>query len=130
MNEYGLRPETANLEELGLKNVSNAFWNLSPAELVEETVIRGMGVLADTGAVAIDTGEFTGRSPKDRFIVCDDYTENAVWWGDINIKFSPDNFDQLYDKLTAYLQNKDIFVRDAYACADEQYKMNIRMINL
>lgn len=129
MNEYGLRPETANLEELGLKNVSNAFWNLSPAELVEETVIRGMGVLADTGAVAIDTGEFTGRSPKDRFIVCDDYTENAVWWGDINIKFSPDNFDQLYDKLTAYLQNKDIFVRDAYACADEQYKMNIRVIN-
>ncbi len=87
MNEYGLRPKTANLDQLGLSNITNAYWNLTPAELVEETVIRGMGVLSDTGAVAIDTGEFTGRSPKDRFIVCDSYTENAVWWGDINIKF-------------------------------------------
>ena len=98
MNEYGLRPKTANLNQLGLSNISNAYWNLTPAELIEETVIRGMGVLTDTGAVAIDTGEFTGRSPKDRFIVCDEYTENAVWWGDINIKFSSEKFDSLYGK--------------------------------
>ena len=63
MNEYGLRPKTANLNQLGLSNISNAYWNLTPAELIEETVILGMGVLTDTGAVAIDTGEFTGRSP-------------------------------------------------------------------
>ena len=107
MNEYGLRPETANLEKLGLKNISTAYWNLTPAELVEETVIRGMGVLADSGAVAIDTGEFTGRSPKDRFIVCDEYTKDAVWWGDINIKFAAEDFDNLYDKVTSYLQNKE-----------------------
>ena len=129
MNEYGLRPETANLKQLGLTNLSNAYWNLSPAELVEETIIRGMGVLADTGAVAIDTGEFTGRSPKDRFIVCDSYTEDAVWWGDINIKFSSEKFDKLYDKMTSYLQNKDVFVRDSYACSDDRYKLNIRVIN-
>ncbi len=129
MNEFGTRPTTSNLNELGLDNVSNAYWNLTPAELVEETIIRGMGVLSDTGAVAIDTGEFTGRSPKDRFIVCDEYTENAVWWGDINIKFSTENFDKLYDKLTVYLQAKDIFIRDAYACADEKYKLNIRVVN-
>ena len=129
MNEYGLRPKTANLDQLGLSNITNAYWNLTPAELVEETVIRGMGVLSDTGAVAIDTGEFTGRSPKDRFIVCDSYTENAVWWGDINIKFSSENFDSLYDKVTSYLQNKDIFVRDSYACSDERFKLNIRVVN-
>ena len=129
MNEYGLRPETANLEELGLKNLSNAYWNLTPAELVEETVIRGMGVLSDTGAVAIDTGEFTGRSPKDRFIVCDEKTEKAVWWGDINIKFSTENFNKLYDKITSYFQTKDVFVRDAYACSEKQYRLNIRVIN-
>ena len=129
MNEYGLRPETANLKKLGFNNLANAYWNLSPAELVEETIIRGMGVLADTGAVAIDTGEFTGRSPKDRFIVCDQYTEDAVWWGDINIKFSSQNFDKLYDKMTSYLQNKDVFVRDSYACSDERYRLNIRVIN-
>ena len=79
MNEFGIRPETANLKELGLGNVANAFWNLSPAELVEETILKGMGVLADNGALAIDTGEFTGRSPKDRFIVCDEKTEAAVY---------------------------------------------------
>ena len=129
MSDFGFLPKTANLKELGLNNVANTFWNLTPAELVEETICRGMGILADTGAIAIDTGEFTGRSPKDRFIVCDDYTENAVWWGDINIKFSPKNFDNLYNKVTSYLQNKDIFVRDAFACSDERYKLNLRVVN-
>src|SRR5690606_33031813 len=85
MNEFGLKPSTSNLKELGLGNVANAFWNLTPADLVEETILNGMGVLSDTGAIAVDTGEFTGRSPKDRFVVCDAKTENSVWWGDINI---------------------------------------------
>ena len=128
MNEFGIRPETANLKELGLGNVANAFWNLSPAELVEETILKGMGVLADNGALAVDTGEFTGRSPKDRFIVCDEKTEEAVWWGDINIKMTPDHFDKLYDKVTSYLQERDVYVRDAYACADENYRLNLRVI--
>lgn len=128
MNEFGLKPSTSNLKELGLGNVANAFWNLTPAELVEETILNGQGVLADTGAIAIDTGEFTGRSPKDRFIVFDSKTENAVWWGDINIKFDVENYKKLYEKITSYLQNKDIYVRDAYACADANYKLNIRVI--
>ncbi len=128
MNEFGIRPETANLEKLGLGNVANAFWNLTPAELVEETILRGMGVLADTGAVAIDTGEFTGRSPQDRFIVCDDKTENTVWWGDINKKISSDHFEKLYDKVTSYLQDKDVYVRDAFACSDEKYRLNLRVV--
>jgi phosphoenolpyruvate carboxykinase (ATP) len=129
MNEFGIKPTTANLPKLGLGNVANAFWNLTPAELVEESILRGMGALADSGALAIDTGEFTGRSPKDRFIVADAKTEDAVWWGDINIKMTPDNFDKLLDKATAYLQNKDVFVRDAYACADKDHQLNIRVIN-
>lgn len=128
MNEFGIRPETANLEELGLGNVANAFWNLSPAELVEESILKGMGVLADTGALAIDTGEFTGRSPKDRFVVYDDKTENSVWWGDVNIKITPEKFDLLYGKVTSYLQERDIYVRDSYACADENFKLNIRVV--
>lgn len=128
MNQYGLIPDTENLEELGLGNVANAFWNLTPAELTEDTILRGMGVLADTGAVAVDTGEFTGRSPKDRFIVVDEKTEDAVWWGDINIKMTPENFDKLYAKATAYLQQRDVYVRDSYACADDAYRLNIRVI--
>ncbi len=128
MNEFGLKPSTSNLKELGLGNVANAFWNLTPADLVEETILNGMGVLSDTGAIAVDTGEFTGRSPKDRFIVFDDKTENAVWWGDINIKFSQENYKKLYEKITSYLQNKDIYVRDAYVCAEDKYRMNIRVV--
>lgn len=128
MNQYGIIPETENLKELGLGNVANAFWNLTPAELTEDSILRGMGVLADTGALAIDTGEFTGRSPKDRFIVADDKTEDVVWWGDINIKMTPENFDKLYAKVTAYLQERDVYVRDSYACADEDYRINIRTI--
>ena len=67
MNNFGKRAKDANLNYLGLGNVAQAYWNLSPAELVEETIMSQTGTLNDTGALAVDTGEFTGRSPKDRF---------------------------------------------------------------
>ncbi|MFZ9587359.1 MAG: phosphoenolpyruvate carboxykinase (ATP) [Crocinitomicaceae bacterium] len=113
---------------IGLKNLGDQFWNLSPAELVEDCIILGEGMLTDTGALAIETGEFTGRSPKDRFIVRDEKTENAVWWGDINIGFSPAQFDALYDRMTSFLEEQDVYVRDVYACAEEKYRMNIRVV--
>lgn len=128
MNNYGKKAVNASLETIGLTNVENAFWNLTPAELVEDTIINGQGVLTDTGAIAIRTGEFTGRSPQDRFIVCDDKTENSVWWGNINIKFAPEKFDALYNRMKAYLTGKDIYVKEAYACADPAYKLNIRVV--
>jgi len=81
------------------------------------------------GAIAINTGEFTGRSPMDRFIVKDSITKDEIWWGDINIPFSTANFDKLYDKVVSYLSGKEIFVRDSYACADPNYKLNIRVVN-
>ena len=113
---------------IGLSNLGNQFWNLTPAELIEDCVITGEGMLTDTGALAIETGEFTGRSPKDRFIVRDEKTENAVWWGNINIGFSPEQFDALYNRMKAYLTEKDVYVRDAYACADDKFKMNLRVV--
>ena len=69
MTEYGLKSPNASVAQLGLKNVAAAYWNLNVAELVEDTILLGDGVLSDTGALSIDTGEFKGRSPKDRFIV-------------------------------------------------------------
>jgi phosphoenolpyruvate carboxykinase (ATP) len=127
-NEFGFRAKNATVADLGLKHVAAAYWNLTPAELVEEAVNRGEGTLVDTGALAADTGEFTGRSPKDRFVVCDETTEDSVWWGDVNIKFDSAKFDKLYDRVCAYLYGKEIFVRDAYACADPEYRMNIRVV--
>ncbi len=128
MNEFGIKAKDATVASLGIKHFEDAYWNLSPSELVEESIIRGEGILTDTGALAVDTGKFTGRSPKDKFIVCDDVTEKTVWWGDINIKFDPDKFDRLYEKVTAYFQGKTLYVRDSYACADPQYRLNIRVV--
>jgi phosphoenolpyruvate carboxykinase (ATP) len=127
-NEFGLRASNASVATLGLANVAAAYWNMTPAELVEEAIVRGEGRLVDSGALAADTGEFTGRSPKDRFIVKDTITENAVWWGDVNIPFDSQKFDLLYHRVCAYLAGKEIFVRDAYACADPKYRTNIRVV--
>jgi phosphoenolpyruvate carboxykinase (ATP) len=128
IREFGHKGHGANLKNLGLEHVAAAYWNLTPAELAEEAIVNQEAVLTDSGALAADTGEFTGRSPKDRFIVCDEKTEDAVWWGDINIKFDPKKFDALYNRVTAYLSGKEVYVRDAYACADPTHQLNIRVV--
>jgi phosphoenolpyruvate carboxykinase (ATP) len=102
---------------------------LSPEELVRQTLALNQGVLNDAGALCVDTGEFTGRSPKDKFIVKDAVTENTVDWGDVNRPFSSENFDSLYHKMTVYLQDKEVWTRNAYACADPAYRLNIRVVN-
>ncbi|MEO5911128.1 MAG: phosphoenolpyruvate carboxykinase (ATP) [Pelobium sp.] len=102
---------------------------LTVPELVEKVITRGEGKLADSGALAVDTGFFTGRSPKDRFIVEDELTKNLVWWGDVNIRFNSFHFDQLYDKMIQYLEAKEeIFSRKALACADENYQIGITVV--
>ena len=104
-------------------------YQLNIPQLIEKALCRGEGKLADTGALAIDTGIFTGRSPKDRFIVNDDITQDTVWWGDINIKFESNQFDKLLDKVVNYLNQKDeIFVRNSLACADENYQISIQVV--
>jgi phosphoenolpyruvate carboxykinase (ATP) len=116
------------LSYIGLDRARNIYFQLTPAELVEEALKRDEGVLADTGALAIDTGEFTGRSPKDRFIVEDEITKSTVWWGKVNIKFDADKFDTLLQKVTDHLAGQDIFVRDSCACANEKYHIDIRVV--
>jgi phosphoenolpyruvate carboxykinase (ATP) len=126
-----MRNRTTHLPDLGylkLDRARNIYYQLTPAELVEEALKRNEGVLADSGALAIDTGEFTGRSPKDRFIVEDAITKDSIWWGNINIKFNADKFDALLQKVTGYLADRDIFVRDSCACANEKYHIDIRVI--
>lgn len=112
-----------------LSNAAKANINLTPAELVEHAISRKEGVLTDTGALAADTGEFTGRSPKDKFVVFDQNTQDSVWWGDVNNRFESDKFDLLLDKVVQHYSGKEIFIRDAYACADPRYQLNIRVVN-
>ena len=118
------------LKELGFSDNSDIHYQLSPETLVEQTVLRGQGVLNDTGALCIQTGEFTGRSPKDKFIVKDAITQNTVDWNNFNFPIEEKYFLQLKKKLLNYLSAKnDVWVRDASACADPAYKLNIRVIN-
>jgi len=120
--------QSISLTEYGI-NTDSVHYQLTPAELHKITLEKEMGQESSSGALAVNTGEFTGRSPKDRFIVKDDVTEKKIWWGDINIPFEPSKFDALYDKVIDYLNGKELFVRDCYACADHNYRMDIRVIN-
>ncbi|WNJ16236.1 phosphoenolpyruvate carboxykinase (ATP) [Pontibacter sp. G13] len=120
---------TFGLESLGIKNAGTEYWNLTPAELVEETIRKGLGTLADTGALVVDTGKFTGRSPKDKFVVRDEQTENTVWWGDVNHPIEAEKFFGLKEKMTAFLEGKEIYIRDVYAGADPEYRLKVRVIN-
>ena len=117
MQESGLRAENTSVEELGIKD-AKVYWNLSAKELANHAVANGQATKTNSGAIAVDTGEFTGRSPKDRYIVKDEMTKDAIWWSTINLPFDADKFDSLYNKVVVYLSGKVIYVRDAYACAD------------
>lgn len=121
---------TKNLLKIGLKNTESIHYQLSPEELVQDTLRMGEGVLNDTGALVIRTGEFTGRSPKDKFIVKDEITADTVNWNEFNIPIDEKYFDIVFKKVTAYLdQLNEIWVRDCFACADPRFRLNVRMIN-
>jgi phosphoenolpyruvate carboxykinase (ATP) len=121
---------TSSLVQLGLQISQGINYQSTPEELIQDTLRLGQGVLNDTGALVIRTGEFTGRSPKDRFIVKDDVTANTVDWNDFNQPISPAYYPIIRSKMMNYLAEKsEIWIRDAYACADENYQLRIRIVN-
>ncbi|WP_027380706.1 phosphoenolpyruvate carboxykinase (ATP) [Chryseobacterium daeguense] len=116
------------LRNIGIIPNKEVYWNLSEPQLISQTLKKGQGIITRSGALACDTGEFTGRSPKDKYIVMDDKTKDSIWWGDVNHPFSPEDFESLYDSVIAHLSDRDIYVRDAYACAKPEYRLNIKVI--
>ncbi|MEQ8219077.1 MAG: phosphoenolpyruvate carboxykinase (ATP) [Arenibacter sp.] len=128
MNSSTPSTKSIALETYGISS-KKIHYQLTPSRLHEITVEKGMGVTTSTGALAVNTGEFTGRSPMDRFIVKDDITADKIWWGNVNIPFESEKFDALYNKVIKYLNEKELYVRDCFACADDDYRMNIRVIN-
>lgn len=121
--------KTIELEkEFGIKN-AKIYYQLTPDQLHQITIQKGQGVQSSSGALVVNTGKFTGRAPNDRFIVMDNVTSEDVWWGNINQAFDADKFDALQQKVVNYLSEKELFVRDAYVCADENYRLNIRIVN-
>ena len=117
------------LKRIGIHN-EHVNYQLSPEELISQTLQRNEGVLNDTGALCIRTGEFTGRSPQDKFTVKDSETENLVNWNNFNNAIDETHFDLLNEKLINFINRKnEIWVRDCYACADDNYRLHIRVIS-
>ncbi|MFN8355690.1 MAG: phosphoenolpyruvate carboxykinase (ATP) [Spirosomataceae bacterium] len=133
MTTLRMRPRTAqderNFQNLGLGRLSDVRLQETPDELIEQAILNGEGVLTSTRALMCDTGQFTGRSPQDRFIVQDETTADTVSWGDINIPFDEAKFDALHQKMLTFLENRKVYVRYAYAGANPTYRLNLCVVN-
>jgi len=114
---------------IDLKNVGEVHHNLSTPQLYEEAIRRGEAMLGHLGPLVVSTGKYTGRSADDKFVVREPFTEDMIWWGKINKPFDPVDFDKVLYGLRSYLQNKDIFIQDAYAGADPRYRIKVRVIS-
>jgi len=129
MQQSGLKNPNASLIDHKIFTWKNAYWNLKPKDLANETLQRNQGTLSYNGTLTINTGKFTGRSPQDRFIVKDEITENSVDWNEINQEIQPQNFEGLENKICKYLEAKDLFIKDASICNATEHKLNVRVIS-
>ena len=119
-----------NLESLGLKNINQVHRNLSVESLIEETVKNGEGIIGPRGATIVDTGKFTGRSPKDKYIVDEPSSSDKIWWGSVNKKIDEKIFDELYQSVIDYYNSDDskTYLFDGFAGFDPSHNINIRII--
>ena len=121
--------ETYGIETLGIINPSAVYRNLTPAQLTEHALRRGEGTLSNTGALVVKTGKYTGRSANDKFIVDSAGVHDEIAWGKVNRPISQERFDALYEKVIAYLQQREIFLFDGFAGADPKYTKSFRIVN-
>ena len=128
MQNSGIRPSRYGLEEHGIRNIAAAYWNLGTAQLLEKAIQRHEGLLASGGAFVVRTGQFTGRSPRDKFVVMNEVTESNVNWGAVNQPMSEEHFQRLHSKMLAFWQGNELFVQDCFAGADADYSLPIRVI--
>ncbi|MFM2139616.1 MAG: hypothetical protein RJA57_1923, partial [Bacteroidota bacterium] len=117
------------LLKAGLTHTETLHYQCTPDQLVRDTLRLGEGSLSNSGALVIRTGEFTGRSPKDKFTVRDETTEGTVNWNEFNIPIDPENFETIRNAVSRYLEQcPEIWVRDCHACADPRYRLRIRVV--
>jgi phosphoenolpyruvate carboxykinase (ATP) len=124
------RVPSIDLDAQGIVTPAEISWNLTTAPLVEYAVRRGEGLLAKDGPLVVRTGKHTGRSAKDKFIVRNAASENAVWWGNTNRPMDPAAFERLYDDFLIALGDKDmLFVADLYGGSQPEHRVRVRVIN-
>lgn len=117
------------IEKQGFTGTGKLYWNLSTPALYEEAIFRGEATIAENGPLLALTGKHTGRSPKDRVFVKEPSSETKIWWGGGNLSTEEAVFDRLLARAKAYMQKKDLFVRDAYVGADSASRLKVRVIN-
>ncbi|WP_411278029.1 phosphoenolpyruvate carboxykinase (ATP) [Gaiella sp.] len=118
-----------NLDQHGLDPAAAVIWQPSTAQLYEHAIRRGDGRIAHGGPLAVDTGKFTGRSPKDKFIVSEPGSDDRIWWGDINVPLAEEKFDTLRAKVVVHLDAQDpLYVVDAFAGADPAHRIAVRVV--
>lgn len=116
------------LDNHGILHAGNVYWNLRSPALYEEAARRREGMISHLGPLVVRTGQYTGRSPNDKFIVREPESEKHIWWGKVNQAFELQRFESLYARMLAYLQGRDLFVQDCYAGADADYRISVRVI--
>ena len=122
------RPAEQPLSEYGFRNLERVCWNYEPAQLIELALRASEGHLASNGALVVRTGQFTGRSPKDKYIVRDGAAESSVNWGPVNQAMEEAAFHRLYARLAVFLEARELFVQDCFGGADPAYRLPIRVI--
>lgn len=128
MQQQGSAASRFGLESHGIVNPRTVWWNLSTPALYEQALARYEGMLAHLGPLVVRTGQYTGRSPRDRFIVREPSTENKIAWGEVNRPFDPERYEALRKRLLAYLEGKDLFVQDCYAGVALTYQLPLRVV--
>jgi phosphoenolpyruvate carboxykinase (ATP) len=116
------------LEREGIEHPRRVFWNTPTPALYEEAVRRREGIIAQSGPIVFHTGRHTGRSPKDKFIVRNPESAPDIAWGAVNQPIDADVFDRLHQRVLSYLDGRELFVQNPYACADPRYRLPIRVI--
>ena len=115
------------LEAQGISGLGHVYYNFGAPSLVEAAIARGEGRLGNGGAFLVSTGQFTGRSPKDKFVVRSPSVEHTIWW-DNNAPMTPAAFELLQADVLAHMQGRDYFVQDLFAGADAAYRVDVRMV--
>ena len=120
--------QASGLELHGITNVARVYWNLSVPALYEEAVQRREALISAHGPLVCRTGQHTGRSPNDKFIVREPSSEDRVWWSKVNRPIDARHFDALHQRLLNYVEGRELFVQDCYAGADPRYRLPVRII--
>ena len=117
------------LSDCGIRNSDVAHWNLGTSPLVEKAIQRHEGLLSGMGAFVVRTGQFTGRSPKDKYIVREEGTDRTIDWGAVNQPMSEESFEQLFQRMIKFWEGEEeVFVQDCFGGADPAYTLPIRVI--